>query len=455
MMKAWAVRNPRAGALLLAAASAPLVAALGYELSTQASGGYTLQEAAGLGLVLLAYEAFFGWMGLGQFLLSRSFILFVVKTFEAIAGGLGLAWLALLAVPHASPGYVGAALVGAGSAGVLLVLWSLLRLVEEPRTMTDGVLVLGREDLGRRLCRDLLERRVSNGSRAVPLTLEPEEAGSSGTAVDPEELKDLVRRQRISRIVVVEPDAALRREITAALLECRLLGVEVEDGLELYQRLHGKLWLEALDPARLVFSDGFRITPAYRFVKRVADVLCAVGLLVVAAPVMGVIALVIKLESPGPALFHQERVGQHGRPFTLLKFRSMRRDAEDGTGPTWARENDDRVTRVGRFLRRSHLDELPQVFNVLRGDVSFVGPRPERPAFVEMLRREIPYYDLRHYVKPGITGWAQVRFPYAGSVEDSYEKLQYDLYYARNASFLFDLNVLFRTAATVVTGGGR
>lgn len=323
------------------------------------------------------------------------------------------------------------------------------------RPTAAGMLVLGREELGRRLCRDLREHRSGNGSGAAGMTLERDEAGAVGTAVDAGQLKDLVRRQKISRIVVVEPAAALRREITEALLECRLLGVEVEDGLETYQRLHGKLWLEALDPARLVFSDGFRITPAYRFVKRVADVVCAVGLLAVAAPVMGLIALVIKLESPGPALFHQERVGQHGRPFTLLKFRSMRRDAEDGTGPTWARENDDRVTRVGRFLRRSHLDELPQVFNVLRGDVSFVGPRPERPAFVEMLRREIPYYDLRHYVKPGITGWAQVRFPYAGSVEDSYEKLEYDLYYARNASFLFDLNVLFRTAATVVTGGGR
>lgn len=455
MMKAWAVRNPRARTLLLAAASAPLVAALGYELSTQASPAYSVQEAAGLALVLLAYEAFFGWVGLGQFLLSRNFVLFLVKTFEAIAGGLGLAWLSVLALPYASPGYVGAALVGAGSAGVLLVLWAFLRLAEEPRPMTDGVLVLGREDLGRNLCRDLIEHRATSGSGAVPMTLEPEDAGVTGLAVDADELKDLVRRHRISRIVVVEPDADLREEITGALLECRLLGVEVEDGLELYQRLHGKLWLEALDPRRLVFSDGFRITPAYRFVKRIVDVACAVLVLVVAAPVMAVIALVIKLESPGPVLFRQERVGQHGRPFTLLKFRSMRRDAEDGTGPTWARENDDRVTRVGRFLRRSHLDELPQVFNVLRGDVSFVGPRPERPEFVEMLRREIPYYDLRHYVKPGITGWAQVRFPYAGSVEDSYEKLQYDLYYARNASFLFDLKVLLRTAGAVVTGGGR
>lgn len=454
MMRAWAIRNPRARTLLLAASSAPLVAALGYELSTQASAVYTVQEAAGLVLVLLAYEAFFGWIGLGQFLLSRSFLLFLTKTVEAIAGGLGLAWLTMLALPHTSPGYLGAAAVGMGSAGVLLVLWSFLRLSEEPRLMTDGMLVLGREDLGRRLCQDLLERRATNGS-AAPLTLEAGDVGSSGVAVDPEELKDLVRRKRITRIVVVEPDAELREEITQVLLECRLLGVEVEDGLELYQRLHGKLWLEALDPARLVFSDGFRITPAYRFVKRIVDVVCAVALLVVAAPLMALIALVIKLESAGPVLFRQERVGQHARPFTLLKFRSMRQDAEAGTGPTWARKNDDRVTRVGGFLRRSHLDELPQVFNVLRGDVSFVGPRPERPSFVEMLHREIPYYDLRHYVKPGITGWAQVRFPYAGSVEDSYEKLQYDLYYTRNASFLFDLTILFRTAATVVTGGGR
>ncbi|HEX6200551.1 MAG TPA: exopolysaccharide biosynthesis polyprenyl glycosylphosphotransferase, partial [Thermoanaerobaculia bacterium] len=233
-----------------------------------------------------------------------------------------------------------------------------------------------------------------------------------------------------------------------------LLGVRVEDALELYQRLHGKIWLEAMDPGRLAFAEGFRITPSYRLVKRVVDMLCAFALLALAAPVMAVVALAIKLESPGPVLFRQERVGQFGKTFILLKFRSMREDAEKD-GPAWASKNDSRVTRIGGFLRKSHLDELPQAINVLRGDLSFVGPRPERPCFVAMLREKIPFFDLRLYVKPGITGWAQVRYPYCDSVQDSYEKLQYDLYYARKASPLLDLEILARTAAVMVTGRGR
>jgi exopolysaccharide biosynthesis polyprenyl glycosylphosphotransferase len=268
-------------------------------------------------------------------------------------------------------------------------------------------------------------------------------------------LRQLVQREGIDQIVVVEPDPSAREALTSSLLECRLLGVDVIDAIELYQERCGKIWLEALDPERLVYSDGFRITPLYRFLKRGLDVVCALTLLVVAAPLAAVIALAIKLESPGPVLFRQERVGQFGRTFTLLKMRSMRQDAESVCGPKWASKNDHRVTRVGRILRRLHLDEIPQVVNVLRGDLSFVGPRPERPCFVETLRQKIPYYHLRHYVKPGVTGWAQVCYPYADSIEDSYEKLQYDLYYARKAWLGLDLKILFRTAVHVLTAGGR
>ena len=169
---------------------------------------------------------------------------------------------------------------------------------------------------------------------------------------------------------------------------------------------------------------------------------------------MAALALVIRLESPGPVLFRQERVGQHGQPFTLYKFRSMVENAES-QGARWAQKNDARVTRIGAFLRRSHLDELPQVWNVLRGDLSFVGPRPERQCFVDVLREQIPFYDLRHYVKPGVTGWAQVCYPYAASVEDSYEKLQYDLYYAKHVSLALDASILIRTAMHMLSGRGR
>jgi exopolysaccharide biosynthesis polyprenyl glycosylphosphotransferase len=189
--------------------------------------------------------------------------------------------------------------------------------------------------------------------------------------------------------------------------------------------------------------------------KRALDVVCALALLLFSLPVIAIVALAVKLESPGPVLFRQERVGWYGKRFTLFKFRSMRSDAEQRSGPVWAQENDRRVTSVGRILRRFHLDEIPQALNVLRGDLSFVGPRPERPCFVEVLQRSLPLYDLRHYVKPGITGWAQVRYPYASTIAESYQKLQYDLYYAKHVSWILDLEILLRTALKLVRGGGQ
>ena len=170
---------------------------------------------------------------------------------------------------------------------------------------------------------------------------------------------------------------------------------------------------------------------------------------------MVLIAIVVKLETPGPAIFSQERVGLRGKRFIVYKFRSMRQDAERKTGPTWAKENDDRITRLGAFLRKSRCDELPQVWNVLRGDMSFIGPRPERPYFVDLLKSKIRYYDLRHYVKPGITGWAQVMYPYGASIEDAYHKLQYDLYYTKNISLRLDLLILLKTIKVVAAGQGR
>jgi sugar transferase (PEP-CTERM system associated) len=309
------------------------------------------------------------------------------------------------------------------------------------RRRHESLLVVGNAELVAELVRDVV--RDSAAGR-----------GTASVVVDPALLKDLVRKERIARIVVAEPGLESRSDIAKALLECRLLGVDVLDAVDAYQRVQGKILLRGLTPGRLVYADGFRITPLYLRLKRALDVVCALALLLLAAPIMAVLALVIRLESPGPVLFRQERVGQHGQPFTLYKFRSMVENAES-QGALWAQKNDTRVTRIGRFLRRSHLDELPQIWNVLRGDLSFVGPRPERPCFVEVLRRQIPFYDLRHYVKPGVTGWAQVCYPYAASVEDSYEKLQYDLYYAKHVSLALDVSILIRTAMHVLTGRGR
>ena len=205
----------------------------------------------------------------------------------------------------------------------------------------------------------------------------------------------------------------------------------------------------------MIFANGFCPPGIYLFVKRVVDIGLSIALLTITAPLLAIIAVVIKLETPGPAIFSQERVGFLGRRFTVYKFRSMREDAERRTGPIWAKEADDRITRVGAFIRKCRFDELPQIWNVLRGEMSFIGPRPERPYFVDILKEKIRYYELRHYVKPGITGWAQVMYPYGASVEDAYHKLEYDLYYAKNISLSLDLLILLKTIGVVMKGEGR
>jgi exopolysaccharide biosynthesis polyprenyl glycosylphosphotransferase len=411
------------------------------------------RELLGLLLAFLAFAVCFSGMGLGRVLLSRDPHVFRDRALRACAAGLALAWLAFRLLPELSPGWPGIAVVGVGAAGLLLAVRPWMESLARPRAGGEGVLILGRGDLAARLSLDLLEgARTERFAGMVQLG----ERGRDGAdQLDPQRLEQLIRKQGITRVVVAEPDPEERRRVVTALLPCRLLGVEVEDAVEFHQRLHGRIWLAALDPERLVFSDGFRITPAYLRLKRCLDVACALAVLILGAPLLAAVALAVRRSSPGPVLYRQERVGQFGRPFELLKFRSMRVDAERGCGPTWARENDDRVTPLGRFLRRFHLDELPQAINVLRGDLSFVGPRPERPCFVEMLRGKLPFYDLRHYVKPGITGWAQVRYPYADSIEDSFEKLQYDLWYAKNVSLGLDVSILARTALSMLAGRGR
>jgi lipopolysaccharide/colanic/teichoic acid biosynthesis glycosyltransferase len=238
------------------------------------------------------------------------------------------------------------------------------------------------------------------------------------------------------------------------LLQAKLSGVRVEDATTTYERLTGKILIDDLKPSWLIFSDGFVISRWTRFWKRAIDlVLASVGF-VLAAPFTLLTALAVYLDSEGPVLYCQERVGEGGKRITVYKFRSMRVDAEPEGTPMWAREHDDRVTRVGRFIRVTRLDELPQLWNVLRGDMSFVGPRPERPFFVEQLEREIPFYQQRHAVKPGVTGWAQIKYEYGSSVEDAMEKLRYDLYYIKHLSIALDLSIVFDTVKVVMFGKG-
>jgi sugar transferase (PEP-CTERM system associated) len=238
------------------------------------------------------------------------------------------------------------------------------------------------------------------------------------------------------------------------LLDCKLSGIKVYDLNTHFEKTLGQIRVDYLNASWLIFADGFNQGALRTFVKRVFDLVSATLLLMLAAPVMLLTALAIRLDSPGPVFYRQERVGLNGRTFFVVKFRSMRSDAEKDGTPRWATANDSRVTRVGAFIRRVRIDELPQLFNVLKSEMSLVGPRPERPYFVEHLTQKIPFFAVRHSVKPGVTGWAQVRYAYGATVEDSQEKLQYDLYYVKNHTLFLDLVVLFETIGVVLTGKG-
>ena len=238
------------------------------------------------------------------------------------------------------------------------------------------------------------------------------------------------------------------------LLDCKLRGIKVLDLPSYFERTLGQIRLDSVYAGWLIFGDGFNQGRARALIKRISDIIFSLILVLVTLPIMIVTALVIGLESGFPILYRQERVGLNGRLFNVVKFRSMRRDAEKDGKPIWATSADSRVTKVGSIIRKLRIDELPQLFSVLKGDMSLIGPRPERPFFVDQLTREIPFYAVRHSVKPGVTGWAQVCYHYGATVEDSAEKLQYDLYYVKNQSLFLDLIILFETVGVVVTGKG-
>ncbi len=350
-------------------------------------------------------------------------------------------------------------LIGSGTfltaLGLLLIAVPAWRLAFDGVTrdshLEERVLMLGTGQTARAVA-DLISSQHDYPYRVVgfvddaPVSNAPHVVGTTS------ELTDLIRRQHVDRVVVSMSDRRGRMPIRE-LLQAKMSGVRVEDAATMYERLTGKILIDEIKPSWLIFSDGFRASRTTRAVKRVVDLLLAAFGLLMAAPLMALTALAVRLESPGPVLYRQERVGENGRIFTLCKFRSMRTDAESGT-PVWATDRDDRVTRIGRFIRLTRLDELPQLWNVLRGDMSFVGPRPERPFFVEQLAAVIPFYMERHAVKPGVTGWAQVKYRYGSSVEDAMEKLRYDLYYIKHLSIVFDLTIVVDTVKVILSAKG-
>ncbi|MFY9844575.1 MAG: TIGR03013 family XrtA/PEP-CTERM system glycosyltransferase [Terriglobales bacterium] len=262
-------------------------------------------------------------------------------------------------------------------------------------------------------------------------------------------LMEVVKKQKVHRVIVAVSD---RRGTTPMeeLLKLRMDGVKIEEATSWLEKISGKIEIENLYPSWLVFNEGFRRSTVFIVVRRGLSVFISLVGLLLTLPLLPLIILAVKLDSEGPVFYTQTRVGKRGRLFKVVKFRTMRQDAEAANGPQWADNDDPRVTRVGRFLRTARLDEIPQLWCVLKGDMAFVGPRPERPEFIELLSKEIPYYGVRHMVRPGITGWAQIKYKYGSTIEDAREKLQYDLYYIKNASIGLDLLIMFQTIKTVL-----
>jgi len=309
------------------------------------------------------------------------------------------------------------------------------------------------------LASEMFARRHELGVEIVGF-IDPDPARVGAPVLNPgvigaiEDIPTIVRTRGVHRVVVSLADARGKLPMDK-LLELRLDGVNFDHLASVYEEYTGKIAVENLRPSWLIFNDGFRKTRWLTATKRLLDVVSASVGLLVGAPIMGLVALAVRLTSPGAVLYHQQRVGRHNHVFTIHKFRSMREDAEATTGAVWAsKAGDVRVTPIGGILRRTRLDELPQLWNVLKGDMSLVGPRPERPEFVGQLSKEIPFYGQRHIVRPGLTGWAQVRYTYGATAEDALQKLQYDLFYIKHLSIALDLYIMIDTVKTVVLRRG-
>lgn len=342
--------------------------------------------------------------------------------------------------------------VGVAILAIALLAWrSIYEWVCNLPALRERVYVLGHGARAENLI-EMLHRRRDAGMEVISrenLNL-PGSAEKTSYSAELDALGSL--GTRVDRVIVAIEE---RRGFMPLheLLDMRYKGMVIDDANALIERLDGKLPLEGLIPSSLIFSDGFKISAGKLLVRRLVSIGISLTGLLLCLPFIPFIMLAVRLSSPGPIFFTQTRVGRHGQPFTLVKFRTMRTDAE-AAGAVWATTNDPRVTRVGKFLRSSRLDEIPQLWNVLKGDMSFVGPRPERPEFVGWLAKEIPFYELRHMIRPGLTGWAQVRYQYGANLEESKRKLEYDLYYVKHLSLGLDLLIMFETVKIIMLGRG-
>ena len=399
---------------------------------------------ASLGLYQVHLRA--GWLGR----LSRQGVAFVL-------GGIALTIL-YYAIPSA---YLGRGVLGiALLLGYLVVtLWRALFLsFVDADLFKRRVIVLGAGERAAELIRMMRRKTDQRGFKILgcaPVGTEPVSIPVHLLLHPHDGLCEWAIRFGVEEIVV-GPDDRRGTLPVGALLECKQRGIAVTELAQFFEREAGKIMMEPTNPSWLVFSDGFNISPMRRAIKRAFDLVVASLVLLVTWPFMLLTVLAIRLESGRgtPILYYQERVGENGKLFRVVKFRSMGTDAERDGVARWATQHDNRVTRVGRFIRKARLDELPQLWNVLHGDMSVIGPRPERPQFVDKFNNCIRYYQLRHCLKPGLTGWAQLRYPYGSSLEDAEEKLKFDLFYVKNHNFVFDLAILVQTLEVVLFGRG-
>ncbi len=332
---------------------------------------------------------------------------------------------------------------------ILLWRWAYNYIVKQ-RLFTQNILIIGTGQLASDITK-VIEEKNDSAYKITNFLGDTEVEFNFHKAKILSEIPKMVpycREHHIERIILALDDRR-KKTPTRELLKCKLNGIIVEQGVSFYEGITGKLLVEKVDPSEIFFSDGFTLSRWAYLCKRILDISLSVFGLTLSLPITLLSSLIIKLESPGPVFYFQERVGKKGATFMVIKFRSMEQDAEKD-GAVWAMENDTRVTRFGSFIRKARIDELPQMWNVLKGEMSFVGPRPERPVFVDQLTESIPYYAIRHYIKPGITGWAQVCYPYGASAEDALRKLEYDLYYMKNISIFMDLVVILQTVKTVI-----
>jgi sugar transferase (PEP-CTERM system associated) len=375
---------------------------------------------------------------------------------------LGFAWIALAIAFYAFPKLMlgrGIFLIALPLALALMVGWrvSIHWLLGHP-DFGEKILIVGSGSLAVEVAREMLDRPDAGYRIAGFVGTDAQLLGKS--LINPRvigltsELDEVVRRENIDRIVVAMGER--RGQLpTNELLQLSLTGkVNIEEGASFYERVTGRVSLNMIRPSWLIFSSRGRQARISGIARNIVHRIVAMigGLLSI--PFALVTAILIKLESPGPILYKQERVGKNGQPFILMKFRSMRTDAEEA-GPVWASKDDDRTTRVGKVIRKLRIDEIPQFWNIFRGEMDFVGPRPERQHFVSQLAQEIPYYEQRHLIAPGLTGWAQIKYPYGASIEDARQKLQYDLYYIKNQSLVLDAIILFETIKIIIFGRGR